>query len=316
MRAATRTWEASTTWKWNTEDPSKRGKFIVILGVVLALAAGGAAFFLINQAQQQAGQSGLKKVSVVVAARAIPGPQAGRGRRPGRPRDPPRPDELQGIIVKQPDEVIGRVLAVTVFQDQMITTEHARLDGDRRPVLHPRTGRDRRPGFRGLARRLADRARRPRRRRAAPARHDGRRLHERHGQRAPGSPRRRASYYTDKSTKITYQNMIILARAGTFYVVKATLAVAEEISHLQASGNATFSFAMRPEADIRLVDASDARRDDEHADLQVRTADPGELPAEPGPDPDAAADADAVADALARPRRLRLARSKHRPLIR
>jgi hypothetical protein len=63
-------------------------------------------------------------------------------------------------------------------------------------------------------------------------------------------------FYTDKSTKITYQNMVILARAGTFYVVKATLAIAEEISHLQASGNATFSLAMRPEADIRLVDAS------------------------------------------------------------
>ena len=63
-------------------------------------------------------------------------------------------------------------------------------------------------------------------------------------------------FYTDKSTKITYQNMVILARAGTFYVVKATLGIAEEISHLQASGNATFSLAMRPEADVRLVDAS------------------------------------------------------------
>jgi predicted Zn-dependent protease len=34
-------------------DPSKRGRWIVIAGVVLALAAGGAAFYLINQAQQQ-----------------------------------------------------------------------------------------------------------------------------------------------------------------------------------------------------------------------------------------------------------------------
>ena len=31
-------------------------------------------------------------------------------------------------------------------------------------------------------------------------------------------------YYTDKSTKITYQNMVILAKTGQFYVVKATLA--------------------------------------------------------------------------------------------
>jgi Flp pilus assembly protein CpaB len=63
-------------------------------------------------------------------------------------------------------------------------------------------------------------------------------------------------YYTDKSTKITYQNMVVLAKAGTFYIVKATLAAAEEISHLQASGNAAFSLALRPELDIRQVDAS------------------------------------------------------------
>ena len=49
------------------KDPSKRGRWIVVIGVVLAIAAGGAAFFLINQAQQQAGQGGLQKVAVVVA---------------------------------------------------------------------------------------------------------------------------------------------------------------------------------------------------------------------------------------------------------
>ena len=40
------------------------------------------------------------------------------------------------------------------------------------------------------------------------------------------------------------------------YVVKATLQVAEEISHLMAAGNATFSLIMRPEADVRTVDVS------------------------------------------------------------
>jgi Flp pilus assembly protein CpaB len=54
------------------KDPSKRGRWIVIIGVVLAIAAGGAAFYLISQAQQQAGQAGLQKVAVVVAARMIP----------------------------------------------------------------------------------------------------------------------------------------------------------------------------------------------------------------------------------------------------
>ncbi len=54
------------------KDQSRRGRYIIILGLVLAIAAGAAAFFLINSAQQNAGQGPLQKVSVVVAARAIP----------------------------------------------------------------------------------------------------------------------------------------------------------------------------------------------------------------------------------------------------
>jgi Flp pilus assembly protein CpaB len=63
-------------------------------------------------------------------------------------------------------------------------------------------------------------------------------------------------WYTDKSTKLSYQDMLILAKSGTFYVLKAPLDVAEEISHLQASGTAAFSLALRPEVDTRQVDAS------------------------------------------------------------
>jgi Flp pilus assembly protein CpaB len=54
------------------KDPSKRGRWVILLGILLAVGAGGAAFYLINQAQQQAGQSGLKTMTAVVAARAIP----------------------------------------------------------------------------------------------------------------------------------------------------------------------------------------------------------------------------------------------------
>jgi hypothetical protein len=63
-------------------------------------------------------------------------------------------------------------------------------------------------------------------------------------------------YYTDKSTKITYQDMVILARAGDEYIVKCSLVVAEEISHLLATGTVVFSMALRPDIDVRLVDAS------------------------------------------------------------
>ncbi len=63
-------------------------------------------------------------------------------------------------------------------------------------------------------------------------------------------------YYPDRSTKITYQDMVLLAREGAFYVVRAPLTVAEEISHLQATGNATFGLALRPDEDTRLTDAT------------------------------------------------------------
>jgi hypothetical protein len=63
-------------------------------------------------------------------------------------------------------------------------------------------------------------------------------------------------YYTDKSTKITYQDMVILSKAGQFYILRATLPIAEEIAHLQASGTASFSLALRPETDTRFVDAA------------------------------------------------------------
>jgi Flp pilus assembly protein CpaB len=236
-------------------DPSRRGKFIVVLGIVLALAAGGAAFFLINQAQQQAGQSGLKTVGVVVAARAIP------ARKPVEADDvtvrqvPLDPTNSEAIIVKQPDQVIGRVLAVSVLQDQMITTNMlaSTATGGQFSILEPgETVAPDSEAWRAVSLTVPD------------DRAVG-------GLLQPGMtvdvftsatvnvPQDlivAGKFYTDKSTKITYQNMVILARAGTFYVVKATLGIAEEISHLQASGNATFSFAMRPEADIRLIDAS------------------------------------------------------------
>src|SRR5262245_18957215 len=103
------------------KDTSRRGKAIIVLGLVLAVAAGGAAFFLINQAQQQAGQGGLQKVTVVVAARDIPA------------RKPIETDDLvvrevpldatngKGIVT-EPNQLVGQVLAVTVFKDQLVTT--------------------------------------------------------------------------------------------------------------------------------------------------------------------------------------------------
>jgi Flp pilus assembly protein CpaB len=236
-------------------DPGSRGRWIVIIGIILAIAAGGAAFYLINQAQQQAGQASLTKVSVVVATRPIP------ARKPVEADDvavreiPLDSTNSAAIAVTQPDQVIGRVLAVSVYQDQMLTQNMlaSTATGGQFTILEPNeTVAPDSEAWRGVSVTVPDD-------RAVA------------GLLTPGMTvdvllsvqvnvgtelTSAGKYYTDTSTKITYQNMVILAKAGTSYVIRATLAQAEEISHLLAAGNASFSMVMRPEADIRLLDAS------------------------------------------------------------
>ena len=63
-------------------------------------------------------------------------------------------------------------------------------------------------------------------------------------------------YYSDLVTKITYQDMVILGRAGSQYILRTTVAVAEEINHMLASGSVQFSAALRPDQDVRFLDVS------------------------------------------------------------
>jgi len=224
---------------------------------VLALAAGGAAFYLINQAQQQAGQGELQKVSVVVAARPI------AARQPVVAEDltvrevPADDTNTDAIAVRDPAEVIGQVLPITLFQGQMLTksllvsTAGGGTTGF--SILDPgETVAPDSAAWRAVAITVPD-------------------------DRAVGGlitagmsvdvllsaqinvPQdllTAGKYYTDKATKITYQHMLVLAKTGSGYVVKVTLEQAEEITHLVATGNAQFSMIMRPPADVRFADAS------------------------------------------------------------
>ncbi len=236
------------------KDTSRRGKVIIVLGIVLALAAGGSAFFLINQAQQQAGQGGLQRVAVVVAKQVIP------ARKPIEEIDievrevPIDPTNAQGIV-STPDMVLGRVSSVTILQGQLVTTNLLASDttGGQFSILLPdETIAPDSPAWRAVALVVPD-------------------------DRAvggmvtpnmtvdvfmtatvlvPQSVADEGIYYTDKSTKITYQNMVILAKTGSTYVVRADLRTAEEIAHMQATGTVQFSMALRPNIDVRTVDAS------------------------------------------------------------
>jgi Flp pilus assembly protein CpaB len=236
------------------QDTGRRGKVIIVLGIVLALVAGGAAFFLISQAQQTAGQQGLPKVPVVVAIQPI------AARKPIEATDvevrevPIDPTNAEGIV-STVDKVIGRVPAVTILQGQLVTTNllASTASGGQFSILGPAdTISPDSEAWRAISVTVPD------------DRAVGGLLQPNQTvdvfvtatALVPQSLQDLGRYYTDKTTKITYQDMPILAKSWSFYILKATLPIAEEIVHLQASGTANFSLALRPDDDIRIVDAT------------------------------------------------------------
>jgi Flp pilus assembly protein CpaB len=237
------------------KDTSRRGKFIIVLGIVLAVAAGGAAFYLINQAQQLAGSGTAPKVTVIVAARAI------AARKPIEDGDllvrtdvPIDPTNAQGIVTEK-TKLLGRILAVPALEGQLVTTNMlaSSASGGQFSVLQAGEAvASNSPYWRAVSLNVPD------------DRAVGGLLQPNETVdifvtatvNVPQALLDQGKYYTDKSTKITYQSVPILAKAGNMYIVRVSLAVAEEITHLQASGTAQFSMALRPDEDTRSVDAT------------------------------------------------------------
>lgn len=236
------------------EDTKRRGRFVVAVGLIFAIFAGVAAFMVINQAQQTAGQGALQKVSIVVAARAIP------ARKPIEEGDlqvrevPVDPTNASGVFT-EPSKLIGLVPGVNILEGQPIYANFlaSNAQGGQFSILGPdETISPTSEAWRAVSMTVPDD-------RAVA------------GMVRPGDtvdvfvsitvnvPDALVSagrYFSDQSTKITYQNLVILAKSTTFYVLKVPEGIAEEISHLQATGAAAFSFALRPTDDVRTVDAT------------------------------------------------------------
>ena len=234
------------------KDQGRRGRYIVILGVVLALVAGGAAYYTINQAQQQAGQGGLQTVTIVVAAKEIPARKAIEAADVAVRSVPIDDTNAQGVF-SDTAKVIGLVPSVRILIGQPVYANllGAGSQGGALVILNPgETIGPLSENWRAVSLTVPD------------DRAVG-------GLIRPGDtvdifvtvtvlvpPGLAARFYTDKSTKITYQNITVLAKAVSFYVVRVPESLAEEISHLEASGSGSFSFALRPPSDERLVDVT------------------------------------------------------------
>lgn len=235
-------------------DDRRRGRIIIVLGLILAIVAGGAAFYLVNQAHEQAGQAELQKVSVVVAARAVPARQAIVAEDVEIREVPLDATNANGVITN-PADVIGRLPAVTILQGQLVTQNMLASSeaGSEFSILAPgeTVGPDS-EAWRAVSITVSD---------------DlavGGILKA--GEtvdvflttvvNVPPAIAANGKFTTDRSTKIIYQNVLILARNNAFYIIKAPIAMAEELTHLQAVGTATLSMVLRPDVDQRYVVAT------------------------------------------------------------
>ena len=230
-----------------------RGRFVIVMGLILAVVAGGAAFFLITQAQQQAASSA-PTVSIVVAIRPIP---------------PRKPIEAADVAVRQvpldatnaqgvftdPTKVIGLVPGVAILTGQPIYANFlaSQAQGGAFSIIQP--GESISPdseAWRAVSVTVPDDRAVGGLVRAG----DTVDVYVTVSAVVPENVALAGKYYTDKTTKVTYQDVLVLAKAGTFYVLKVAATIGEEINHLQASGAAGFSFALRPPTDTRQVDAT------------------------------------------------------------
>ena len=238
-------------------DHGRRGKWIIIVGVVLALVAGGGGFYLLTQAQQQAATQGLPMVAVVVAAREIPARkpiEAGDVALRTVPQDVTNAAAFTTI-----EEVVGRISGVTVPTGQLVTKNllASTTAGSQFSILGPDASiAPDSPALRAISLSVPD-DRAVGGLVAVGASVDVFVTLTVNVMQASETALNPTGYYTDKSTKLTYQDVPILAKSGTFYIIRVTEAIAEEISHLQASGTATFSMALRPPEDTRTVDTKE-----------------------------------------------------------
>jgi Flp pilus assembly protein CpaB len=236
------------------KDSNRRGKFVIIVGVVLAVVAGAASFYLISQARND-GPGEAVLVPVVVAAQAIP------ARAPIAPgavvvRQVPLDEATQVGIVTDPAKIVGKVLAVPVAIGQPIYLNMvASASGQSGfTILGPdETVSPESPAWRAISLSIPDD------RAVAGLLATGQSIDifMTATMTVPLTTEPVGVYYSDVVTKITYQDMVILSRVGSQYILKAPLPVAEEILHMMAAGTVSFSAALRPDQDVRFLDVSE-----------------------------------------------------------
>jgi len=236
------------------KDHRRRSRIIMILGLILAVVAGASAFFLVNQAQQEAGTGAGETTPIVVAVRLIPARKAIEAGDVAVRNVPIDPTNAAGVFTSV-DKVVGLIPGVNILEGQPIYANFlasAALGGQFQILAPGETMAPDSPAWRAVSLTIPD----DRAVGGAIQPGDHVDIFISALVQVPVDLSAAGKYYSDKATKIIYQDITVLSKSGQNYVVKVPVAIAEEISHIQATGQSQFSAALRPVEDTRPVDAS------------------------------------------------------------
>lgn len=249
------------------DNNSRRRKVFLVIGVVLAVASGGAAFYLSSQGTT-AEAAPVPKRTIIVAVRDIPARtiiDAGMLTQREVTDDP-----SVAQAVTDEDLLLGRLTGVTIYANQAMTPNLLATSaaGAEFSILSPtETISPDSPTWRAISILV------PAERAVGGHLEIGQRVDlflsvsvitsvvDETGQLGE-APDLANGYQTGESTKITWEDIEVLAIVPDegLYILKVDLHQAEEINHALASANLgkqfEFSFALRPDGDNRLVDRS------------------------------------------------------------
>lgn len=266
---------------------SRRSKVYIAVGVIVALVV-AATVFVALQASGLTGDRDVAMRSVVVAVRDIPARKAiEEGDVTVRSVVA---DATNETAFSSLDEVLGRVVGITVSTGQLVTRNvlASTTEGQAFSILEVGAEFDPNgPDWRAVSLTVTD------------ANAVGGSLvpgqvvdlivtmplNPEVGQTEEGAEEQATTVIPGPSTKVTLQSVMVLARTGTVYIVRTDLETAEKIAELLAVGG-TFTMALRPAEDDRTADTEGSTVDR----LVEEFGFPVPRPIEVGPSPSAEAD--------------------------
>jgi Flp pilus assembly protein CpaB len=271
-----------------TDTSRRRQRIVISLGIIAALVAAGGVYLAIRQASTTAVGAHAEMRDVVVATRDIP------GRKPIEEGDVAVrsvvADETNATAFNRIDDVLNRVSGVTIAAGQLITVNMlaSTSAGQAFSILDPGASFDPSgPDWRAVSVSVPDD------RAVAGVLQAGQRvdvvvtmaINPLIGATPDPSASPAQDVIPGPSTKVTLQDVTILARNGAMYILRSDLATAEKIAELQAAGG-QFALVLRPDQDDRTASTTGSTIDmllDEFGFPFPRPADLGTLGANPTP---------------------------------